>query len=105
MTACGNSGHSNTASSSKATSSSVAQRHQQDEELTKYNNAEYAMAAYLKVAKQSAQQVAENSDGMNWQAQGKRYEIDFGGHPTYMTVGNNSVSVTYDTVDGNHMGS
>lgn len=107
LTACGNSSQPSKTSLSKVASSKVVQHHQQsqDQELTKYNNAEYAMAAYLKLAKQSAQDVAQNSDGMNWQAQGQRYEIDFGAHPTHMTVGKDSVSVTYDTVDGDHMGS
>lgn len=106
LTACGNSSQPSKTSSSKAASSSSAvMQHHRDRELQKYNDAEYAMAAYLKLAKQSAQQVAENSDGMNWQAQGQRYEIDFGGHPTYMTVSKKSVQVTYDTVDGDQMGS
>lgn len=46
-----------------------------------------------------------NTENMTWQQQGNRYIIGFGGHTTSMTVNKNDVLVTFDDVEGDHMGS
>lgn len=86
-------------SSLKAESNNRASQKQ-----TKYNDSEYAFAAYLKLQNQSASDIQENDSNMTWQQQRNRYTIGFGGHTTSMTVNKDDVTVTYDDVEGDHMG-
>lgn len=41
---------------------------------------------------------------MHWYPHGNRYTINFGAHSTMMTVNDQTVDVTYDDVEGDHMG-
>lgn len=110
LTACGrtsnNSQQAKTNSSLKAENSSLKAEssNQASQKQTKYNDSEYAFAAYLKLQNQSASDIQENDSNMTWQQQGNRYTIGFGGHTTSMTVNKDDVTVTYDDVEGDHMG-
>lgn len=110
LAACGrtsnNSQQTKTNSSLRAENSSlkVEISNRSSQKQTKYNDSEYAFAAYLKLQNQSASDIQENDSNMIWQQQGNRYTIGFGGHTTSMTVNENDVDVTYDDVEGDHMG-
>lgn len=110
VTACGNSNNSQakTNSSLKAENASLKAKTTNNTGTTsiekKYSNAEYAMAAYLKLVNTDASSL-QNTENMTWQQQGNRYIIGFGGHTTSMTVNENDVDVTYDETEGDHMGS
>ena len=105
LTACGKNSASNqqvkTNSSLRAENSSLKAK----QDLTKYNDAEYALAAYLKLQNQNASDIQDDRDNMTWQQQGNRYTIGFGVHTTSMIVNKNNVEVTYDDTEGDHMGS
>lgn len=45
-----------------------------------------------------------SKDNMHWYPHGNRYTINFGAHSTMMTVNDQTVDVTYDDVEGDHMG-
>lgn len=112
LAACGNnnSDQAKTNSSLKAENSSLkaanarSNSSQTNPTVDKYDNAEYALAAYLKFQKTDASSLS-NTENMTWQQQGNRYIIGFGGHTTSMTVNKNDVLVTFDDVEGDHMGS
>lgn len=107
LTACGNtnSNQAKTNSSLKNENSSLKAEHKQITPVEdKYSNAEYAMAAYLKLQGTDASTLANNKN-MTWQQQGNRYVIGFGGHTTSMTVNREDVKVVYDDIKGDHMGS
>ena len=110
LTACGrtsnNSQQAKTNSSLKAENSSLKAEssNRASQKQTKYNDSEYAFAAYLKLQNQSASDIQANDSNMTWQRQGNRYTIGFGGHTTSMTVNESDVDVTYDDVEGDHMG-
>ena len=110
LAACGrtsnNSQQTKTNSSLRAENSSlkVEISNRSSQKQTKYNDSEYAFAAYLKLQNQSASDIQENDSNMIWQQQGNRYTIGFGGHTTSMTANENDVEVTYDDVEGDHMG-
>lgn len=110
LATCGNNDDQSKANSSlKAENSSLkaantSNSKQAEPTVDKYDNAEYALAAYLKFQKTDASSLT-NTENMTWQQQGNRYIIGFGGHTTTMTVNKNDVLVTYDDVEGDHMGS
>ena len=110
LAACGNStdSQSKTNSSLKAENSSLKAEEASSIRTTpiedRYNNAEYAMAAYLKLQNTDASSL-QNTENMTWQQQGNRYIIGFGGHTTSMAVNRSNVEVTYDDVEDGHMGS
>lgn len=110
LAACGNSNdnQSKINSSLKAENSSLKAEETSSTQATpiedKYNDAEYAMAAYLKLQNTDASSLA-NTENMTWQKQGNRYIIGFGGHTTSMAVNRSNVEVTYDDVEDGHMGS
>lgn len=106
LVACGNNSQQAKENSSlKAANASLKARssHKTRSEV-KYSNAEYALAAYLKLADQTADDLKSHSEGMNWNQDGNKYAIDFGAHTTVMTVNKDNVEVTYDKTDGDHMG-
>lgn len=108
LSACGNnSNQSKENSSLKAENSSLRAKNSSktDENVNKYKDDEYALAAYLKLQNQTASDLEQDATNMNWQANGNSYTIGFGGHTTTMNVNKDSVDVTYDEVEGNHMGS
>ncbi|QZN93368.1 hypothetical protein KZE55_02025 [Limosilactobacillus panis] len=108
LSACGNnSNQSKENSSLRAENSSLRAKNSSktDENVNKYKDDEYALAAYLKLQNQTASDLEQDTANMNWQANGNSYTIGFGGHTTTMTVNKDSVDVTYDEVEGDHMGS
>lgn len=110
LTACGrtsnNSHQAKTNSSLRAENSSLKAEssNRASQKQIKYDDSEYAFAAYLKLQNQSASDIQEDDSNMTWQQQGNHYTIGFGGHTTSMTVNEEDVDVTYDDVEGNHMG-
>lgn len=73
--------------------------------VVQYSNSEYALAAFLKVAEQSADELQSHDDNMNWvQKDNNTFNVDFGAHTTQMRVDSDDVEVTYDDVEGDHMG-
>lgn len=100
----------NSKSNTQVSSSSVQQSKKltsddNHQASTKYTDQEYALAAYLKLQDQSANDLQKDVSNMHWKQEGNRYIIDFGAHSTSMTVNSNSVDVIYDDVEGDHMGS
>lgn len=69
-----------------------------------FSDADYALMAYLSLQGQSASDLA-NNDNMHWTQDGNHFTINFGAHSTLMVVNQDNVTVTYDTMEGDHMGS
>ena len=108
LSACGNNNNQSKENSSlRAENSSLRAKSSSkaNENVNKYKDDEYALAAYLKLQNQTASDLAQDAANMNWRANGNSYSIDFGGHTTTMNVNKDSVDVTYDEVEGDHMGS
>lgn len=100
----------NSKSNTQVSSSSVQQNKKltsddNHQASTKYTDQEYALAAYLKLQDQLADDLQKDVSNMHWKQEGNHYIIDFGAHSTSMTVNSNSVDVIYDDVEGDHMGS
>ena len=107
LTACGNNSQSKEHASLEAENSSLkanSRKANSNRQQTKISNDEYALMAYLKLQGQSVQELKDNMDNMNWNQDGNTYRIDFGAHTTSMTVTEDNVEVTYDDVQGDHMG-
>lgn len=108
LSACGNNNNQSKENSSlRAENSSLLAKSSSkaNENVNKYKDDEYALAAYLKLQNQTASDLAQDAANMNWQVNNNSYSIDFGAHTTTMTVNKDSVDVTYDEVEGDHMGS
>ncbi|MBM6941190.1 hypothetical protein [Limosilactobacillus coleohominis] len=104
LTACGsNSSQDKENSSLKAENASLKAGSRPD--INKFNDQEYALAAYLKLQGQNAKDLRDNINNMHWSRKDNTYSIDFGAHSTTMTVNKDNVEVTYDDVEGDHMGS
>lgn len=95
-------------SSLKADNSSLRAKneHKQQENkvISRFSTEEYALAAYLKFQHQSAANLANNSENMHWRQDGNKFSIDFGAHSTEMLVESKNVQITFDDIDGDHMG-
>ena len=108
LAGCGNSRSNDTTtkaenSSLKAENSSLKAK-KSSEKQAKYSEQDYALMAYLKLQGQTANELNRNKNNMNWNQDGNTYRIDFGAHTTSMTVTEDNVEVTYDDVQGDHMG-
>lgn len=108
LAGCGN--NQSTSNSTKAENSSLKAENsslkakKSSERQAKYSEQDYALMAYLKLQGQTANELNHNKDNMNWNQDGNTYRIDFGAHTTSMTVTEDNVEVTYDDVQGDHMG-
>lgn len=106
LTACGNnSKQAKENSSLKAENSSLKKKSKSKQQQIKMSDEEFAMAAYLKLADQSVDEIKNDAGNMHWSQNSNKYSINFGAHTTVMTVNKNSVEVTYDKTEGDHMGS
>lgn len=108
LAGCGNNQSTNSStkaenSSLKAENSSLKAK-KSSEKQAKYSEQDYALMAYLKLQGQTANELNRNKNNMNWNQDGNTYRIDFGAHTTSMTVTEDNVEVTYDDVQGDHMG-
>lgn len=111
LTACGNNNQAAKENSSlKAENSSLkakssANHQSKSHSGVRYSNAEYALAAFLKLQGQTADELSDNSGNMHWiQKADNVFNIDFGAHTTQMRVNADIVDVTYDDIEGDHMG-
>ena len=108
LAGCGN--NQSTSNSTKAENSSLKAENsslkakKSSEKQAKYSEQDYALMAYLKLQGQTANELNRNKNNMNWNQDGNTYRIDFGAHTTSMTVTEDNVEVTYDDVQGDHMG-
>ena len=108
LAGCGN--NQSTSNSTKAENSSLRAENsslkakKSSERQAKYSEQDYALMAYLKLQGQTANELNRNKNNMNWNQDGNTYRIDFGAHTTSMTVTEDNVEVTYDDVQGDHMG-
>ena len=108
LAGCGN--NQSTSNSTKAENSSLRAEYsslkakKSSERQAKYSEQDYALMAYLKLQGQTANELNRNKNNMNWNQDGNTYRIDFGAHTTSMTVTEDNVEVTYDDVQGDHMG-
>ena len=79
-----------------------------------YSNEEYELMAYMQLVVDNgdgAEKIADDVqkleqavDYMHWQKQDGGHSIDAGAHATTMRVQGDQVYVTYDTLEGDHMG-
>ncbi|MEK1301188.1 hypothetical protein HCX99_09730, partial [Limosilactobacillus fermentum] len=90
-------------SSLKAENSSLKAK-KNSEKQAKYSNQEYALMAYLKLQGQTANELKQNKDNMNWKQDNNKFTIDFGAHATLMTVTDKQVQLTYDKSTEEGMG-
>lgn len=87
-------------------SESKATQPQQDQ----ISDAEYAMMGFLKLQSEDSspaelvQNLRDDHSNMSWRTNGNKFFINFGAHTTTMTVNSDSVEVTYDDIEGDHMG-
>lgn len=116
LSGCGSSQKQNSDNSSlKAENSSLKAKvnSSKKKKATQQNvsNEDYAMMAYLKLQSEDSspaeavQNLQSSHANMHWRQIGAKYVIDFGAHSTAMKVNSNDVAVTYDDVEGDHMGS
>ena len=108
LAGCGNSQSNDTTtkaenSSLKAENSSLKAK-KNSEKQAKYSNQEYALMAYLKLQGQTANELKQNKDNMNWKQDNNKFTIDFGAHATVMTVTDKQVQLTYDKATEEGMG-
>lgn len=104
LTACGNNNKQAKENSSLKAQNSRLKSHSESKRQVKMSDEEYALAAYLKMDKQSIKDLSSHSENMHWVVNNNKYSIDFGAHTTVMTVNNDNVEVTYDDIEGDHMG-
>lgn len=90
-------------SSLKAENSSLKAK-KNSEKQAKYSNQDYALMAYLKLQGQTANELKQNKDNMNWKQDNNKFTIDFGAHATLMTVTDKQVQLTYDKSTEEGMG-
>ncbi|MGJ3916728.1 hypothetical protein ACLOCA_08980 [Limosilactobacillus fermentum] len=90
-------------SSLKAENSSLKAK-KNSEKQAKYSNQDYALMAYLKLQGQTANELKQNKDNMNWKQDNNKFTIDFGAHGTVMTVTDKQVQLTYDKSTEEGMG-
>ena len=108
LTGCGTNQSNDTTtkaenSSLKAENSSLKAK-KNSEKQAKYSNQEYALMAYLKLQGQTANELKQNKDNMNWKQDNNKFTIDFGAHATVMTVTDKQVQLTYDKATEEGMG-
>ncbi|MEZ7281461.1 hypothetical protein [Limosilactobacillus fermentum] len=90
-------------SSLKAENSSLKAK-KNSEKQAKYSNQDYALMAYLKLQGQTANELKQNKDNMNWKQDNNKFTINFGAHATLMTVTDKQVQLTYDKSTEEGMG-
>ena len=90
-------------SSLKAENSSLKAK-KNSEKQAKYSNQDYALMAYLKLQGQTANELKQNKDNMNWKQDNNKFTIDFGAHGAVMTVTDKQVQLTYDKSTEEGMG-
>lgn len=76
-----------------------------EQHQAKISDDEYALAAFLKLQGQSAAELKSDTANMHWNQNGNKFTVNFGAHSTLMAVNSDDVAVTYDEVEGDHMGS
>lgn len=115
LTACGSNNQSNQQSKNSSLKaensrleSKINKKHQQAK--TQITDEEYALMGYLKLssdgedAQEAVNNLKDNQSNMHWRQNGNKYIIDFVAHATTITVHSKTVEVTYDDVEGDHMG-
>lgn len=103
LTACGNNTNQNKEHASLEAENSSLKASSKRQQI-RMSNDEYALAAYLKLQGQTANELKNNEDNMHWDQYGNTYCINFGAHTTSMAVIGSSVEVTYDKPQGDSMG-
>lgn len=103
LTACGNNTNQNKEHASLEAENSSLKASSKRQQI-RMSNDEYALAAYLKLQGQTANELKNNEDNMHWDQYGNTYCINFGAHTTSMDVIGSSVGVTYDKPQGDSMG-
>ncbi|MHC5519862.1 hypothetical protein [Limosilactobacillus vaginalis] len=93
LAACGNNNSQSKANSSlKAENSSLKASSSIKKEEAKYNNSEYAIAAYLKFHEQDASDLQKSN--IAWNQKGNKYALTINDNVTTMTVNSKSIEVS-----------
>lgn len=106
MTACGNANQSKETASLQKENASLKSKAKSNSEQhqAKISDDEYALAAFLKLQGQSAAELKSNTANMHWNQNSNKFTVNFGAHSTLMVVNSDNVEVTYDDIEGDHMG-